>query len=157
MLLAILIVIAGSLIAAFMMVSNQPALPSASSTALGQQIQVDGWVVTINKVTTSNGDSANVPQSGDIYLAIDVKLQNISSDVLIASSTVQFNLTDSTGQTYNQATTFEGSPNGELLEGGSLHGTLYYEVPSNIHEYNLRFVPSLFSGSDLAVWSITLS
>lgn len=139
--------------------TTQPTTQSSTQaqTKVGVPFVVnDTWTVTVNKVSTNQGDNLiNIPKAGNIYLVVNVTLKNTSSQNQGASSLVMFSLKDSTGQTYNQNIVFGHSPDGQAAAGGLVRGDIAYEVPKSIHSFTLQFVSSLAS-SDLTEWNLTI-
>lgn len=139
--------------------TTQPTTQSSTQaqTKVGVPFVVnDTWTVTVNKVSTNQGDNLiNIPKAGNIYLVVNVTLKNTSSQNQGASSIGMFSLKDSTGQTYDQNIVFGHSPDGQVAAGSLVRGDLAYEVPKSIHSFTLQFVSSLTS-SDLTEWELTI-
>lgn len=129
---------------------------AAQTNTIGKPVQVgDTWVVTLNNVNTSTGGEVDVPSSGNTFLVVNVTLKNNSLRNQEASSLVMFSLKDSDGQTYHQAITFSGSPDGTVAAGGVIRGNIYYEVPTSNHDYILQFTLSIGS-TGLAEWNVKI-
>jgi flagellar basal body-associated protein FliL len=139
--------------------TTQPTSKSSTQaqTKVGVPFVVnDTWTVTVNKVTTNQGDNLlNTPKAGNIYLVVNVTLKNTSSQNQDASSLGMFSLKDSTGQTYNQNIAFGQSPDGHVAAGSLVRGDIAYEVPKSMHNFILQFVPS-FGSSELTEWNLTI-
>ena len=139
--------------------TTQPTSKSSTQaqTKVGVPFVVnDTWTVTVNKVSTNQGDNLlNTPKAGNVYIVVNVTLKNTSSQNQSASSLGMFSLKDSTGQTYNQNIAFGHSPDGQVAAGSLVRGDIAYEVPKSMHSFILQFVPSLGS-SDLTEWNLII-
>ena len=131
---------------------------SQSGYGLGQTVSTaDGFDITINKVSTSQGNDYETPPQGDQYLIVDVSTKNMTAQVQDMNA-LDFTLTDSTGQQMNW-TVASGLPDmhpyplGALQPGATSRGALVYEVPIGSHPYTLAFALDQFSGTQ-TVWDI---
>jgi Domain of unknown function (DUF4352) len=114
------------------------------------------WTVTLNSVTISDGSESDHPAPQNIYLVLDVTLQNTSTHILTASSLHMFDIKNAnTGETYQQDINFGQSPDGTVASGGFIRGRIAYEVPAGHHTFTLQFAPGV-DGSVLAEWSIMI-
>lgn len=133
---------------------NQNQQSSAPSThGIGDAITINGWTVTLNSAkTTTTGTVLSQPKSGDVFLLLDVSLNNATGQSQNVSSLIQFALKDASGQGYNEAlgSSDAKTPDGTLANGSKLRGTVVYEVPKSGSGYELDFTPALGS-TDQAV------
>ncbi len=122
---------------------------------VGQQVKVgDTWIVTVNNVTTSQGDFISRPAEGTIYLVIDVSLTNISSQEQTVSSFLQFSLKDQTGQQYGeQIVDFAHAPDGKVEAADVLRGDFVYQVPTSLHQFTFAFQADLTAPGQ-TLWDI---
>jgi hypothetical protein len=115
----------------------------------------DTWQVTVTKVSTNQGDDINTPTAGNTFIQIDVSMKNISNQQQIASSLVQYSLTDTSGQKYDEnLLSGAAGPEGNVAAGAPLKGSITYEVPTSTKSFVLSFTPD-FSGQ-LVSWDISL-
>lgn len=134
------------------------ATPTLSGHKVGEPVMLNGWAVTVNGVKTSQGSDFNQPQhSGDIFLWVDVTVENHTGSSQTVSSLGQFSLKDESGQTYNETIDSDApaSPDGDLANGKKLRGTLVYEVPGATKTVEFDFTPDAF-GSDQASWQLSV-
>lgn len=138
--------------------------PTATPTpikhfAVGQIVKVgDTWQLVINTVKTSKGDEFTKPQSGNVFVIIDVSIKNISTQEGNISSLLNFTLKDVTGQKYNESIESVGggtAPNGKVESGDNLRGQLVYEVPTSQHKFTIAFESSILS-SGQTIWDISI-
>ena len=114
------------------------------------------WTVTLNSVTISDGSESDHPAPENIYLVVDLTLQNTSTRILTASSIHMFDIKDAnTGETYQQDINFGQSPDGTVASGGFIRGRIAYQVPAGHHTFTLQFAPGV-DGSVLAEWSVMI-
>lgn len=118
-----------------------PSVTPLPHFKVGQQVKVGTtWIVTVNGVTTSDGDAIFAPAEGATYLVINVTLQNISAQEQAVSSFFQFSLKDQTGQQYNEAIVdFAHAPDGKVEPGDMLRGNFVYQVPTSLHQFTFAF------------------
>jgi hypothetical protein len=118
-----------------------PSVTPLPRFKVGDQVKVgDTWIVTVNGVTTSDGDVFSRPAEGATYLVIDVTLKNISAQEQGVSSFLQFSLKDQTGQQYNEAIVdFAHAPDGKVEAADVLRGKLVYQVPTSLHQFTFAF------------------
>jgi hypothetical protein len=131
--------------------------PTPAGNTIGVPVHVGNWMVTINKVSTSTGDQADVPHG--IYLIIDASFQNTSSAGHSISSLIQFTLTDSTGQKYNP--TIVGMPGivvpdtNNVLPGKTVRGQTTYDVPTSQKSFEFVFTDVIAGGAS-AAWDFSV-
>ncbi len=139
--------------------SNTPSTSGSGSKhfKVGEQVKVgDTWIVTVNSVKTSQGNSFEKPKSGNVFLIIDISLKNISSKEQELSSLLQFTLQDSTGQKYDETITGSGtSPDGKVEAGSPIRGQLGYEVPKATHKFTLAFEADITSEGQ-TIWDLSV-
>ena len=127
-------------------------------TIISDQTNVvdDIWTVTLNSVQKSSGIGSQIPESGDIFLIVDVSLKNTSTSSQTTSSRSAFALQNSsTGQAYTEVTAISGTPDGVVAAGGTIRGKITYEVPQSVHNFTLQCTPDLTSDAS-AQWHISI-
>lgn len=112
------------------------------------------WVITINTVTPSSGDSSYTPPSGKHLLIFDISQQNRTSQTMTTGGAADWSLSDSTGTVFQVVKTAYGELPVESVEAeATSRGELVYEVPVSVDHLTLKFAP--LSGGDQAVWDIS--
>jgi Domain of unknown function (DUF4352) len=138
--------------------STQPAVAPAQHFKTGDVVKVGNiWQVTVNSVKTDTGGQYSALKAGDVYLLVDVSMNNISTQEQNTSSLLDWTLKGTDGQKYNDSF-FSGAPSapdGKVEAGSPAKGTLVYEVPSSVKSFNLAFAPSVFTGGQ-TVWDISV-
>jgi hypothetical protein len=130
------------------------ATQSLASGSIGQATTIGHWQVTVNRATTSRGDHVFAPHAGEIFLIVDVTVQNDSSDPQLISSGLMFILKDSTGQAYNETITDIGRPlDGTVQVGDKLRGQIVYEVPAGEHVFTFQFQDSTYY-ANVGIWDL---
>jgi Domain of unknown function (DUF4352) len=125
--------------------------------ALGKPIIINNtWTLTVSSVSTSHGDSVDIPRPQDIYLIIELALRNGSTKVQNVSPAVMFILKDDSSHQYNSQTVgFGAQPEGNVPPGSSLRGLLVYEVPASQHQFVFEFRPST-TANNWTAWNLTI-
>lgn len=135
---------------------STPTSQTTGNGTVGQAVQAgQNYLVTVNSVKTSSGDSVFSPKSGNTYLVIDVTVKNTSSQSQDVSSLINFELQDSTGQKYTETFTDIGTPPDQtgLAPGALIRGQLVYEVPASMHQFTFSYV-DIVAGT-LATWNLS--
>jgi len=144
--------------------SSQPTtLPTNSASGnhkVGDKVSLDGYTIVVNSVKTTPGGQYDTPQhAGDIYLEIDVSITNQTGKAQSFDSMESFTLKDSTGQQYDQTILLDApsSPDGTIQNGGTLRGTMPYEIAPSMKSFELDFSPDPFENTDQATWNLSVS
>ena len=134
---------------------NTPAPTQApAGNAIGKPVVVNAdWTVTLNSVKKSTGSEFDMPKAGDIFLVVNVTMQNTSGSTQNASTLAQWSIRDASGQTYTQDITYGSGPDGTVAANGKIRGNIAYEVPKSVHSFTLQFVADIGS-TDLAEWTV---
>ena len=123
---------------------------------VGQVVKTDKWNITVNKAVSSQGTDFMKPKDGNVYLEIDVTMKNLTNETQNVSSLVMWDAKSaSNGQKQNVAISDKPSLDGKVEAGGSLTGTLTYEVPANVNKYTLSFAGGMLDNS-LELWDIAI-
>lgn len=138
--------------------TNAPQ-PSGGPYKVGDTVgTADGFDITVNKLSTSQGNDYETPPQGDQYLLIDVSTKNMTGQI-VHTNALDFTLSDSTGQQMNW-TVVSGLPDmhsydvATLQPGATERGDLVYEVPLGKHSYQLAFALNSFSDIQ-TLWDIS--
>jgi len=130
--------------------------PSNQHFQIGQTVKVgDTWQITINSAKTSNGSQFYTPKSGQMFLVLNITAKNISSQEQNISSLIQFTLTDTTGQKYNETIYPDAGStlDGKIEAGSQLKGSIVWEVPKSIRSYQMAFEAD-FTSSGQTIWDV---
>jgi hypothetical protein len=145
------------LIAAIVLVVIASRSSFSSRAQIGDTVSSGGWIVTVNSVSSSQGNGfLYSPQPGNIYLIITITLKNITSTAQTSSTTEQWKLSDTQGQTFDEAIFYsDDSPEGSIRPGQQVHGPIAYEVPHTIHSFTLQFMPRAGDAAGLVKWNVS--
>lgn len=139
-------------------VEKTPTPAPAKHFKINQAVTVgDVWKITINSVKTDMGTEFLKPKDGNVYLLIDVSLNNVSNKEQDASSGLMWHLRDLTGKEYNQtyASSDNTAPDGKVEAGSPLRGILSYEVPQDQKKFTLSFEAN-FLDAGQTIWDLSL-
>lgn len=133
-----------------------PTQPPAA-TGIGATQSSGPWAITINSVSTSQGDQYDTPKAGDTYLLVNFTGKNTGSSNLDMSP-IYFTLRDEQGNSYDIAyITVPHDPRGTVVAGQQIRGDLSYEVPQAIHQFILQFdSPTDFDNSQVVQWYLSV-
>lgn len=129
---------------------------SSSVARIGDVVSSGSWNVTVNSVSSSRGNGfLYSPQTGNVYLIIDITLKNATATAQTSSTTEQWKLRDAQGQTFDEDIFYSThSPEGSLRPSQQAHGPIAYEVPQDIHSFTLQFIPRAGDTADLVQWTV---
>lgn len=129
-----------------------------ASYKIGDNIVFDDLQFTVKGVRTSTGDDKwNIPAEGNLYIYIDVTVENIGDEDVTVSSLMIFTLYDKEGYEADIAfvTDAKGNLDGSLAPGRKMSGEIIYQIPKDTKEFELEIKPD-FLGSDAAYIPITI-
>ncbi|GAG64650.1 unnamed protein product, partial [marine sediment metagenome] len=111
--------------------------PKTEIFEIGDTIKMGNLQFKVNSVRTSEGDEFFKPDEGNVYLFVDITIENISNEEENISSLLMFKIVDKDGRSYNIALLGEakGSVDGSLGAGRKMTGELSYEVLKDINEF----------------------
>lgn len=137
-----------------------PTNSASSNHKVGDKVSLDGYTIVVNSVKTTPGGQYDTPEhAGDIYLEVDVSITNQTGKAQSFDSMESFTLKDSTGQQYDQTILLDApsSPDGTIQNGGTLRGTMPYEIAPSMKSFELDFTPDPFGNTDQATWNLSVS
>lgn len=127
--------------------------PGQQHYKIGDQVHAADWLIVLNSAMTSTGDDVFQPSAGDIFVDVDLSLQNqatTSQDMNI----FDFTLRSSDGTPYMAALSDLPDITGTIVAGGKDHGGIAFEVPQADKTFTLEFVPDFESVA--AIWNISV-
>jgi Domain of unknown function (DUF4352) len=150
-------------------ITTQPSQPTPTQSIptptvtphnkVGQMVQVgtdkQGPIWEITLTTAKAGGSESYLKSGNVFLNIQVQVKNISTTEQDISQ-FDFELRDLEGQRQEVAydPNAETSPRGTVEAGSPLKGTLTYQIPSSVHQFELFY--SMIGVSGQIIWDISV-
>jgi Domain of unknown function (DUF4352) len=138
--------------------TSQPTTASPPTTfSIGETASNDRWSVTLNSVKSTTSGPYAQAGAEDVFLVVDVTVENLSSSPQLVSSGASFVLKDDTGQVYNEKVTGTGVPPATtaLQPNDKLRGQISYEVPRRLHHFTFQFQGSMLDAS-AATWVFTI-
>jgi len=99
--------------------------------AMGDTVQYDELLITLNGVRTSEGDTFLTPDN-DFFLILDLTIENTGTEPEVVSSLMQMSLFDADSYSYNPTffTDTKGSVDGEVAPGRKMRGEIVFDVPA---------------------------
>jgi len=131
--------------------------PKTEIFEIGDTIKMGNLQFKVNSVRTSEGDEFFKPDEGNVYLFVDITIENISNEEENISSLLMFKIVDKDGRSYDIALSGEakGSVDGSLGAGRKMTGELSFEVPEDIKDFELEINPEIF-GTGIAIVRIPI-
>jgi len=117
---------------------------------IGDRIENNGIAFTILSAKKENQIQGFTPQTGNIYIIIDVKIENVSSEAEIPYNLFYFKIKDITnGYEYNPSfiSAEPSLQSGNIQKGEMVRGFVTFEVKSADVEYLVIYEPLVFDGS----------
>ncbi len=121
------------------------------------QTQTTGeYKITVHGVRFTPGEGWWTADEGNIYLLVDVTVENVGDEPVTVSSLMQFAVQDSEGYTYDITLYPEakGKVDGEIGVGRKLRGELAFEIPSDASGLELIFTPNLFMTGQQVIFDL---
>lgn len=120
---------------------------------VGDEVELDGVIVSLNSVTENNGKDFLKPADGNVFLLCEFTIENNSNKELNISSMLCFDgyVDDySTSMSITaQSSTDKGQLDGTVAAGKKMNGVVGYEVDSDWKKVEIHFTPSFWSGKDI--------
>lgn len=132
-----------------------PTTPPNPHGDVGVSQQSGNWNVTVDSITTSQGEDYNQPKAGDVFVIVTVTAQNQDSATQSISE-IDFTLRGSDGTTFSYAFLTSVPPiSGDVLSNQRIKGGVAFEVPTSMHDFAFQFNPS-FDPSGAVQWSLSV-
>lgn len=136
--------------------SAKSSTPKAKTFKVGDVVELKNYKVTVNKVYEVAGDEYTKPKDGNVFLAVDCTVENISKESQSISSIMMFKVVDKDGRQCEYSITGvtaakAGQLDGEVGAGRKITGAYVIEVPKGQTGLELEFDGSLLSGSQVVV------
>ena len=126
----------------------EESVESSAGFGVGDTITEDGFRITLNSVRTLDEAGFGSSPDNDLYLILDVTIENLEDEETNVSSILSLSLRGSDAYEYDQAIFVEtkGSLDGSIRTGGKLRGEIAYDVPA-LNFYEFTYEHSFFGGS----------
>lgn len=127
--------------------------PENTTFGVGEKVELNDIIVTLNSVVESNGKEFFEPSDGNVYVLCEFTIENNSSKELNISSMLCFDgyVDDySTSLSISaESSSDKGQLDGTVAAGKKMNGVIGYEVASDWKEIEIHFTPNFWSGKDI--------
>lgn len=114
---------------------------------VGDTIKLGDFNYTVHGIREVKGNELFKPESGKKWVAVEVTIENKSSEPQAVSSLLGFTLQDSEGYNYNVAllpVDLKGSLDGEIAPGRKMRGEVAFEIPKEAKGLELVIDANVF-------------
>lgn len=121
---------------------------------IGDEIVMGDYILTVDKTKKSAGTEFDKPKKGNEFLIISVTIKNNGEDE-INYNPYDFTVQNGNGQvndiTFTMVDSDTALSSGKLIAGGSVSGTLAFEVPKDDKKLLLRYQPDFWSDKEIQI------
>lgn len=121
---------------------------------IGDEIVMGDYVLTVDKTEKSSGSDYDKPKKGNEFLIISVTIKN-NGEEEISYNPYDFTVQNGNGQvndiTFTTVDSDTALNSGKLIAGGSVSGTLAFEVPKGDKNLLLRYQPDFWSDKEIQI------
>lgn len=132
---------------------SNSAEPEKTTFGVGEQVNLNDVVVTMNGVTESSGSQFNKPTDGNTFILCEFTIENNSEKDLAVSSLVCFEAyVDDYSTSMSLSALLESDKSqldGTVAAEKKMNGTIGYEAPADWKEIEVRFTPDFWRGKDI--------
>jgi hypothetical protein len=116
--------------------------------SVGTQCVVNGVALTIVNVSRINSIDTATPAAGNIYLVLNVLIENVDSGEIMLYAPTYFSVQDSNGAQYSIMSTFPEPilSSGQLPKGGTADGNISFEVKAASSGFVVFYAPPALNG-----------
>lgn len=130
------------------------ALGTADTTfAVGDKVELNSIVVSLDSVTESGGSTYNKPSDGNVFALCTFTIENNSSSEINISSLLCFDAyCDGYACNYSLSAQLESDGNqldGTVAAGKKMKGTIGYEIAADWSELEIHFTPDFWAQKDI--------
>jgi hypothetical protein len=126
--------------------------------AAGEKARVGDFNVTVNSSRTSTGTNEFLmPKQGQVYLLVDVTVENMATQAQSVSSMLFCKLQDSDAYAYGAGLAGgegKGSIDGTLAAGRAIRGEVGFEIPATSKGLQLVFTPLSFISKAQGIFAL---
>lgn len=136
-------------------VSIETTAASADNTfKLGDQVELDGVVVSFIDLIESTGVQFAAPAEGKVFVLCEFEITNNSSEELAVSSMLNFEAyCDDYSCEYSlsalMAKEDKDQLDGSVAAGKKMKGVIGYEIPSDWKELEIQYTPNILSDNKI--------
>lgn len=125
-----------------------PPPPTQNVGVVGERRETGGISLTILSVSKANNIGIWTPDSGNVFLVIEVIIENVSRDDETPYNPLYFSVKDSEGFEYNTAIAAPDPSlqSGKLSKGDKVRGFVAFEVRSTASGFIVTYKPLVIFG-----------
>lgn len=127
--------------------------PENNKFTVGDAVELNGITVTLVDVSESNGSTYLKPESSNVFIICEFKIENNSKKDIAVSSLLSFETYVDEYTTNISLSAIGASDKGQLdgtvAAGKKMNGTIGYEASKNWKEIEIRFTPNFWAGQDI--------
>lgn len=120
---------------------------------VGEQLELNSIVVSMDSVTESSGSAYNKPGDGNVFVLCSFTIENNSASEINVSSLLCFDgYCDGYACNYSLSAQLESSDqqlDGAVAAGKKMKGSIGFEVPAGWQELEIRFTPDFWAQQDI--------
>ena len=137
--------------------TDEPAaVPTPSSYAVGDIIEMGDLTMVVLGWSTPPGDDFTQPEPGNRFIAVDLLFVNTGSAADSISSLLQMELKDADNRSYDidvfaPSAAGAGSPEGEIAPGERIRGSVGFQAPTDAPGLQFVFDASVFGGGRIFI------
>lgn len=132
---------------------RQEETQGPTTFGIGEKVELNGVVVTLDGIKESEGSQFNKPSEGNVFLLCEFTIENNSEKDLSISSLMCFAAYVDDFSTNMSLTAMiekdKEQLDGTIAAGKKMNGQIGYEVPADWNTFEIRFIPDFWSGSDI--------
>lgn len=137
--------------------SETPAPKEVKSYKVGDSVKLGGAVVTVNKIEASTGGQFSKPQEGNVWLNLNITIENTEAKDQYITTMGQMFLRDGDGNSYQVAVTdkslesVNNNLDGTILAKSKRTGWVGFEVKEDVKQLGFQYNGSMWGGGSIFV------
>ena len=137
--------------------TDEPAaVPTPSSFAVGDVIEMGDLTMVVLGWNSPPGDDFTQPETGNQFVAVELLFVNTGSTADSISSLLQMELKDADNRSYDidmfaPSAAGTGSPEGEIAPGERIRGSVGFQTPVDAPGLQFVFDASVFGGGRIFI------
>ncbi len=115
------------------------AVRASADYNIGDVVRLSNLEVTVHGFTDPFDAGARKPAGGKRFVSVDAEVRNRASEQQLVSAFAQFELKDTEDETYVPASFPGNRISGQVPAGGSVRGSVIFEVPEGSRNFRVVF------------------
>ena len=133
--------------------SSTTVTSNESKFYIGDKVELNNIVVSLDGVTENSGSAYNKPGDGNVFVLCSFSIENNSASEINISSVLCFDAyCDGYACNYSLNAQLDSNDNqldGAVAAGKKMKGTIGFEVPSDWKELEIHFTPDFWAQQDI--------